>query len=171
MGNKEREVHTCPDCGEGATVRRGDYQFTESGLKNVVLSGVEITHCPKCGDSVSIPKMNQLMRVMALGVALKPAPLKGEELRFLRKFMEKTQDDLAAILNVHKTTISKWENDEDRIGDQSDRLIRLVAISEGGLKDEVNNVIHEFPSIKEKQIRGSSMHVDVEAGKARYAVA
>jgi hypothetical protein len=83
--------------------------------------------------------------------------------------MEKSQDDLAAILDVHKATISKWENNEDPIGDQSDRLIRLVAVAKGGLKDEVTSVIGGFLAIQEKQIRGS-VRVDVEASKAKYAV-
>lgn len=169
--NMSRKGVVCPECGERAEIKRGDYKFTESGLKNVILSGIEIIHCPKCGDSPIIPAMSQLMRVMAVAVAAKPWPLTGEEVRFLRKFVGKTQDQFAELMRVDKTTISKWENNEYTIGDQSDMLIRVVAIGLGGLrKKELNEVIENFRVIHQGPAPGP-MRVDVEAGTAEYAAA
>jgi len=66
--------------------------------------------------------MNALMRILALAVIKKPYRLTGEEVRFLRKYLRLTE--FSRLIHVDKTTLSKSENNDDRLGDQSDRLIR-----------------------------------------------
>ena len=167
---RENRRTVCPECGERATVKRGDYKFAESGLKNVILSGIEVIECATCGAIPVIPAINQITRAIALAVALKPARLTGEEVRFLRKFIAKSQAELSRLMRVSKTTISKWENNEDPVGEQSDRLIRVIAVALGGLKNELPGVVAKFPAIDQRAKPGP-MRVDVEAGRAEYAAA
>lgn len=128
----------CSNCGAPARVAHGTYGLKEVGLKNVVLQGVEIVKCPKCkNEDPVIPNMNGLMRALALAVIEKPYRLTGEEVRFLRKYLRLTGEEFSRLIHVDKTTLSKWENNDDRVGDQSDRLIRLVTLGLGeGLKSE-----------------------------------
>jgi len=170
MRSQQQNSAVCPDCGAPGKIVREDYRFTESGLKNVVLKNIEVIRCGKCGDAPILPAPGKLMRVIALTIATKPNPLNGEEFRFLRKFIGKSQDELSDIIPVHKTTISKWENNEDPIGDQSDRLIRVVAMALGGLKQDMPEVIERFHSIHAGKSR-SIMSVDVISGKGEYAAA
>ena len=78
------------------------------------------------------------MRLLALAVVAMPQKLAGEEVRFLRKSLKMSGDEFSSLIHVDKTTLSKWENNEQAIGDQSDRLIRAVTmvfsggVSEGG---------------------------------------
>jgi putative zinc finger/helix-turn-helix YgiT family protein len=142
----------CSNCGAPGRVVHGTYELREVGLKNVVLQGIEIVKCPKCrNEDPIIANMNGLMRALALAVIEKPCRLTGEEVRFLRKYLRLTGEEFSRLIHVDKSTLSKWENNEDRVGDQSDRLIRLVAVGLGeGLKEESERVIRSFPQIKGK---------------------
>jgi len=107
------------------------------GLKNVILQGVEVVQCPQCGDEqIIIPRLDELMRTLAFAVISQPYRLQGEDVRFLRKYLKMTQAEFASYLEIDKTNLSKWENNDDRIGEQSDRLIRSISLALGdGLKE------------------------------------
>ena len=142
----------CSNCGKNANVVRGSYCFIESGLSWVTLHGIELIQCEHCGnEDPIIPRVNDLMRVLAVALIAKPYRLTGEEIRFLRKYMRKTAAEVAQLLHVDKSTISKWENDEDPIGEQSDRLFRVITVALGeGLKEKIEQVIAMFPHIDSK---------------------
>ncbi|HEX5876456.1 MAG TPA: hypothetical protein VFY60_17540 [Pyrinomonadaceae bacterium] len=139
----------CSNCGKKANVVRGSYCFIESGLSWVTLQGIELIQCEHCGnEDPIIPRINDLMRALAVALIAKPYRLTGEEVRFLRKYMRKTAAELAQMLHVNKTTVSKWENNEDPIGDQSDRLLRVITVALGdGLLTKIEEVIAMFPHI------------------------
>ena len=57
---------TCSACGAMVPIVRGDYRYVESGLKNVILSGIETIRCPKCGnEDPIIPRIRGLHRALA----------------------------------------------------------------------------------------------------------
>ena len=149
----------CSNCGADAKVVRGSYRFAESGLRNVILQGIELVRCEKCGnEDPIIPHVNELMRLLALAVIGKPYRLRGEDIRFLRKYLRMTGDEFSRLIHVDRTTLSKWETNDDRVGDQSDRLIRTVALGLGeGLKEKLEEVIRSF-----SQIRDSKRYVRIE---------
>ena len=119
---------TCSNCSAKARIVRGDYKFTESGLP-VVLKGIKLIRCSECNnDDPIIPHMNQLMRAIAVSVLLKPYRLRGEEIRFLRKYLRMSSEEFSGYLGIDKTHLSKWENNADPVGEQSDRLIRLFTL-------------------------------------------
>ena len=159
----------CSACGAEAKVVRGSYSMAEVGLP-VVLHGIGIIRCKKCGNADPvIPRMNDLMRLLALAVVAKPYRLKGEEIRFLRKYLQMTQDEFSRFLDVDKTTLSKWENNDDRVGDQSDRLIRTLALALGeGLQDKLREVVEMFPKIR-KSPKRTRIEIDAEKMSYEYA--
>ncbi len=140
----------CSNCGTEARVVRGSYLFKDSGLRNVVLQGIEIVRCPKCGnEDPIIPGVNDLMRTLALAVTRKPYRLAGEEVRFLRKYLKMTGDEFSRLIHVDKTTLSKWENNEDPVGEQSDLLVRSVALALGeGLQEKHAEYVRFFSQIR-----------------------
>ena len=140
----------CSNCDKDAKVVRGSYPFKESGL-NVVLQGIELVRCKNCGnEDPIIPKVNDLMRAIAIAVIMKPYQIRGEDVRFLRKYLRMTGAEFAHLIDVDKTTLSKWENNDDVVGSQSDRLIRLTVLGLGeGLREKLDEVIRTvFPNIK-----------------------
>jgi putative zinc finger/helix-turn-helix YgiT family protein len=160
---------SCSECGADARVIRGSYPFKESGL-NVVLHGVEIVKCDKCGnEEVIIPRVNDLMRTIAFAIVGKPYGLRGEEVRFLRKYLQMTGDQFSRLLHVDRTTLSKWENNDDNIGEQSDLLIRSIALALGdGLKQKVEQMVRDFEKIR-KPKRPVQFDVNAETQEYQYA--
>ena len=67
---------------------RENYLYDACGLPGVTLVGVEVSRCPECGNhEVSIPRIEELHRVIARAVANRPARLDGAEVRYLRKWL------------------------------------------------------------------------------------
>jgi DNA-binding transcriptional regulator YiaG len=138
-------------------------------LKNVTLAGVELVRCKRCGNVDPIlPKLSDLMKVLALAVIGKPGQLTGEEARFLRRFVNKSAEDFSKLLGVDATTLSRWENNHQPIGPQSDRLIRFVALAlaGGNLKQKHRDLLNKtFPRIEgpgERRITVNSETLEYE---------
>jgi len=162
---------TCSNCGAAADLVRGPYRFDESGLKNVVLLGVEMIRCPKCGNQdVALPRVNKLVRALALAVVSKPYRLNGNEVRFLRKYLGMSGEGFARLLHVEKTTLSKWENDAPPIGQQSDLLVRTVVLSLGeGLQSHAGEVVRRFEHIRKPPRSTVRLEIDPETMDYQYA--
>ncbi|HLK34268.1 MAG TPA: type II TA system antitoxin MqsA family protein [Terriglobales bacterium] len=167
----KRKEEQCRECGGKAEVIRGTYQFKESGLNNVVLHGVEIVNCRECGEEqVAIPNMDDLMRTIALALVTKPYGLRGEEIRFLRKYLRMTGEQFSRLLHVDKTTLSKWENNDDKVGSQSDLLIRSYALNLGeGLREKVDQIMRDFDKIDVINKRKPTVEVDAQTNQYQYA--
>lgn len=119
-------LRTCTECKGVAEGQRENYNYTECGLKNVVLKEVLVCRCPRCGaEQVEIPNMDGLHRTIALAVLCKRRLLSGDEIRFLRNVAGMTATGLAKSLGVTKTAVSRWEN-RAKIGLASDRAIRAT---------------------------------------------
>ena len=159
----------CSNCGAGARVVRGSHRFDEAGVP-VLLQGIQLIRCRKCGnEDPIIPTVNDLMKMLALAVATKPYRLRGEDVRFLRKYLSMNGDQFARLIHVDRTTLSKWETNDDPVGEQSDRLIRLIALSLGeGLREKLEEAIRSFPSIR-KQPR--KVRIEMDPSKMSYAYA
>ena len=109
------------------------------------------------------------MHIAAVAILQKPYRLQGEELRFLRKHIDLSQEEFAKLLHVDKTTLSKWENNEDPIGVQSDLLARAIVISrDKRLEKRAADHIRAFAKIADKQKR---VRVEVDTEKYEYEYA
>lgn len=153
-------------------MRKGAYRFTESGLDNVVLKGIELIECPACGNTDPvIPRMTDLFRVMAMAMIAKPQSLTGAEVRYLRKYAGMNAEQFARMLHTDKTTISKWETGAIRIGSKTDLLIRAIILQIGpGLKSEAERLIRNFETIQERdQKQPDRLEVNSETLEYRYA--
>ena len=120
----------CPSCGTEMKSKIRDYEYVESGLKDVVLRNIKVYECPSCGELLpEIANVKQIHKWIAEYLLRKRSPLTGEEFRFLRKEMRKSAKELAPLLGVHPVTVSRWENNKEIIGPQSDRLIRMLFVA------------------------------------------
>jgi hypothetical protein len=109
--------HACKNCGKRATPERHNYRYAQSGLSNLILQGIDVADCPNCGNSdVLIPRMAKIHRAIAQALTNSPVRLTGEQLRFLRKHLGLSGDQLGRYLHTDRTKISKRERGEDRIG-------------------------------------------------------
>lgn len=119
----------CPNCGKEMRSKVREYEYKESGLKGVVLGNITVHECPSCGEVLpEIPKVKQIHKLIAEYLVKKQSPLTGEEFRFLRKTMGISAKELARVLGVTPVTVSRWENNKENIGLQSDRLLRALFV-------------------------------------------
>ncbi|MFL6215825.1 MAG: type II TA system antitoxin MqsA family protein [Blastocatellia bacterium] len=118
----------CDICGGSTEVRDGQtYHYTECGLDNVYLENIELRVCASCGTATPrIRRLLDLHATIARAVALKPGPLNGAEVRFLRKHLSLKAREWATLLRIDQATLSRWENGTQQIGPQADTLIRLL---------------------------------------------
>jgi putative zinc finger/helix-turn-helix YgiT family protein len=132
-----KEPKMCRACREAELkTTTENHLYVESGLPNVVLVGVEVRRCPKCGAfEVLLPRVAELHRVIARSVILKRARLSGAEVKFLRKHLGWSGADFAAHMGVDPTTVSAWENERKPFGTSSDRLLRLMVARQAPIDD------------------------------------
>ncbi|MCP4111663.1 MAG: YgiT-type zinc finger protein [Desulfobacteraceae bacterium] len=88
----------CPICNSEMVCKRTTHHYTESGLDNVFLDGVEVCQCSCSEKIVSIPAIPELHSKIGLDMIRKEALLNDREIRFLRKNMGLTKKNLLIIL-------------------------------------------------------------------------
>jgi DNA-binding transcriptional regulator YiaG len=103
------------------------YHYTECGLDNVFIEGMDIVEDHGGEETVTIPAIGALHKVICEGIVQLTSKMTGKELRFLRTEMGLTQANLAEIVKVTSLTVSRWERDENAIDDAAEMLIRLMA--------------------------------------------
>jgi putative zinc finger/helix-turn-helix YgiT family protein len=123
----------CSNCGRPMRARRENYLYDECGLRYVTLLGIQVHRCPGCGNyEVSIPRIEQLHRLIARLLIEKMTRFTGAEMRFLRKSLGLSSGDFARRMGVTVETVSRWEQNAVPVGPQADRLVRLL-VAQGKL--------------------------------------
>jgi putative zinc finger/helix-turn-helix YgiT family protein len=119
----------CDVCrkGEIRIKRQQTYHYQECGLDNVYLTNTDLRVCDACGTKVPrLQKMPELHATIARAVAMQPCPLRGQDVRFLRKQLGYSAKQWATLLRTDASTLSRCENNQQKFGTQSDSLIRLL---------------------------------------------
>jgi len=112
------------------------YHYTECGLDNVVLEGVIRVEDADGEETIYIPRINQLHKVIAKGIINRPTGMSGKELRFLRTEMGMTQAQLAELLHRDVQSIARWEKGEVEIDGNAETVVRLLAGEKLGIERE-----------------------------------
>ena len=161
----------CYQCGQAELqVETGVYEYDLAGLPYpVVLVGVPIERCLVCGEeAVTIPDPEGLHRLMALGIVEAKRSLLGGEIRFLRKLLDKSATDMAALMGVDAKTLSRWENGRQKMGKVAERLLRLLVHQK--LAPEAATFAEDvFPRLHERDEAGPVKYSTSEVGWAQAA--
>jgi putative zinc finger/helix-turn-helix YgiT family protein len=121
-------MKTCYVCGSKIKVIKDQpYKFDECAL-NVVLYGITQYECLSCKETyAAIPDILKLNRIIGTHVCReKKALLTPAEVRFLRKDLQLKAKELAIIMGVVVSTVSRWENGKKDISEAHDRLLRSI---------------------------------------------
>jgi putative zinc finger/helix-turn-helix YgiT family protein len=150
-------------CGSEMKVKKENYQYTESGLDNVILQGVEVRRCPKCGSwEVVLPRLAELHRTLARAVATGSSPLRPQEIRFLRKYLGYSGADFARAIGVSPETLSRWENGKAEPNRMVDLLLRYMALTRDPLTEYppvAPSVVEQLPQQIGRKARTSGFQL------------
>ncbi len=107
-----------------------NYHYIESGLEYIFVKKVKSIQTPY-GEAINIPNAKELHNKIAIAILENNIPLRGRELKFLRKTCEIKQVDLSHWLDLGQSTIANWEG-----------LIHLTPISYNNYLEK--NLIFQF---------------------------
>ena len=102
------------------------YHFTESGLRYVYLHNGY--HEEVFDDELyfSITELDRLQKAIALSIVHSHSSMTHEEFRFLRKEIDASQSQLAALFEVSEQTVARWEKAETGLPRTSDVALRSL---------------------------------------------
>jgi len=142
----------CPVCGRKPSYSIEEYQYLESGLKNVFVQGVGIFKC-QCGQEyVQLPGAQAVHDQIANALLHKKSLLTGVEARFLRKWIRHTSEELATKLGYTRVSVSRWENKEV-YPDSADRALRLYASALGSVSVDFSELFASLSPSEERDFR------------------
>ncbi|MDN2584385.1 hypothetical protein [Aquibium sp. ELW1220] len=84
------------------------YHYTETGLPNVWLFGIEMRDTAY-GPVSTIPGIENLHRTIGMNIAQANRQMTGAEVRFLRSELDLSQRALAGLLDVQEKMLRLWE--------------------------------------------------------------
>lgn len=111
------------------------HHYTECGLTNVYIEGLEIVVDDDGDEIITVPAINALHLVIAHGIISHQHGMSGEELRFLRTEMGYTQAELGALVHHDKQSVGRWERGEFDFDSSAEAIIRRLAVEKLGLGD------------------------------------
>ena len=165
------KTERCSNCEGDAVVTTGNYRFDEIGLP-LLLKNVELVKCDNCGTTEPvIPNLDGLMHAVALAVITHECRLRGDEIRFLRKYLGLSTKEFMQLMHINKSTLSRWENGEE-FGPQSDRLMRLLVLNKSKeLRQYSERMMAMFPEIGDcsPSRRRPQLKVDPKTLEYEYA--
>ncbi len=103
------------------------YRYTESGLDNVFIEGLEILEDHAGEETYTIPNVLLLHKVIAHAIITGGQGIAPAELRFLRTEMGMTQAELAKILHLAPLTVGRWERGERPMDGAAELVVRMLA--------------------------------------------
>lgn len=86
----------------------------------------------------------RISQVLFAALIIKPFPLSGAEVRFIRLFMGLTLESLANSLHVTHPTILSWEkcgNEPTKMTDSTEAILRIFAAQEGIKDNELIGIV------------------------------
>jgi len=120
----------CRECSHAMKRALEDYRYTESGLENVVLEKAPVYVCPDHGvQAVTLQNVQGIHEAIAAALLKLKRPLRGVEMRFLRKHRAWSQAGLACRLGVTEVTVSRWETEAPPIGIANEQRLRLLFVN------------------------------------------
>lgn len=100
--------------------------YRMSGLDNVYLINGYDTEVMDGEEYVTIHDPDDLHAKIAHFLATKPDPLTGKELRFLRKMLDLSQEQLARHLGYERLQVVRWEKGNPAVPRVADLAVRAM---------------------------------------------
>ena len=144
----------CLECGKPLKVTHETITYRGSGLPGVRLRNIEVRRCAEDGETYEvIPRIEELHALLARALATKATKLTPEEVVFLRKWLGWDRGEFAKRMDVQPETVSRWESGAQAISGTTERLLRLMALTQQPKHDYTLDMIKEVAHGKPKPVR------------------
>ena len=101
-----------------------------AGLPNVRLASGYTLEGEGEAQSVSYSDLVGLYDALALAIACRGATLTASEFRFLRRRLEKSQNEIGELVGVTGQAVANWEKSQTPVPVGSGRMVRLAWLAE-----------------------------------------
>ncbi|MGH9639209.1 MAG: hypothetical protein ACRD3Y_04055 [Bryobacteraceae bacterium] len=158
----------CGSCGKRSKVRKGNFRYDEIGAP-ILLKNLQISECTACGMREPILRdKKRLMDAIAFAVAGQPWKLRGSDVRFLRKYLGMTGLAFGKLVQVEPETLSRWENDQQDIGKNTDRLVRFVVLGKSPeLRKNIEEFMNKYRELTDRDAPKSA-HIEIDPATLKY---
>lgn len=129
------------------------FDYRMCGLDNVILLNGFTRHETAYGPGVSIDAADELERAIAQHLVTRQGLMNGRELRFLRKQMDLTQDELAGLLGVNPQTVARYEKEQSAVTGPVDGLMRMIFATSMSSKRDALRLLDRFRAIRRRPRR------------------
>lgn len=93
--------------------------------------------------------MNKLMLVVLEALAHKPTPLTGDELHFIRSYLEMSMADFGKMFGVSHVAVQKWEAGKNKVSPSLELCIRLHILDHLKAKDNEFRALYKELSLEQ----------------------
>jgi DNA-binding transcriptional regulator YiaG len=93
--------------------------------------------------------MNKLMLVVLEELIHKPFALTGDELRFIRSYLDMTTTEFGKAFGVSHVAVLKWENEKNRVSPALEFFIRLYVLDHLKAKDKEFRALYKEISLEQ----------------------
>lgn len=136
-------MHHCAKCGASGTSMTSARlpTFDDVVLENPVtlVNVVDRITCKECNHFLDlVPDQEGLIAAVALCRVQQPYKLNGREIRLLRIALGLKGTEFAKKLSVTPEAVSRWENSNEIIGNQTEKYLRLTVAL--GLKPKASAI-------------------------------
>lgn len=117
------------------------------------------------GDWYIDINMNKLMLVVLEALAHKPVALTGDELSFIRSYLEMTTTEFGKTFGVTHVAVLKWESGENKVSPALELCIRLYILDHLHAKDAEFRALYRDLSLEQlsKSKKGKIYPLSVDA--------
>lgn len=123
--------------------------YKACGLDNTwLLNGFAISETAY-GPGVAVEDADGLHKALAHALVSDKQPITGQELRFLRKHMNLSQQGLAKLLGSSGQRIARWEKGQSGIDPAAERLVRLLVLNWLQENRDVQKALEELAEMDE----------------------
>lgn len=158
-----RPPRRCTECGAPQRLIRTTTDYRESGLAHVRLVDAPVWECGHGHQEIEIPNAEQLHQLLTSLFIRKPTPLRGTEIRFLRKELGLSGRAFAERLGMTPEHLSRLETGGRGITATIDLLVRLAVAWELTRRRRI-----EFPADVEPFVTRLEAAPDVENHRVRH---
>jgi len=109
--------------------------------------------------------MSKLMLVVLQEIIRKQTPLTGNELRYIRTYLEMTSTEFGKIFGVSHVAVLKWEGEQKRISPPLELCIRLYVLNHLDAHDEEFRALYNGIDLQQlsKGPKGKLHYIAIDA--------